>query len=142
MTARLKGRRREVARLLGRFADWAATDRAVEAVILVGSYARGAERMASDVDVVIVTSDPDRLARSDSFAPVLRGAVHLRDARWGPVRERRYRLPSGLQVEIDLAPREWLAIPLDAGTERVLRDGYRVVYDQNGRMDATGVGAR
>jgi len=56
------------------------------------------------------------------------GSRLIRSRTWGPVRERRFRLASGLIVELGIAPSSWAEIPLDAGTRRVLRDGHRVLY--------------
>ena len=108
---------------------WAAVEAAVSAVAIVGSYARGAERMGSDVDVVILSSEPDRLAEDRWFRGLFPGARLVRSMSWGPVRERRMRLRSGLQVELNYAPLSWAAIPLDAGTRRVLGDGHRIISD-------------
>jgi hypothetical protein len=108
---------------------WAAGDESVRAVALVGSYARSAERMGSDVDIMILTDEPDRLAGSEWFQGLRPGARLIRSMEWGPVRERRMRLRSGLHVELDFAPPSWAAVPLDAGTRRVLRDGCVIVYD-------------
>ena len=132
MTARLKGRRREAERLLGRLTRWGEGEPTVKVVLLVGSYARGSERLASDLDVMILSDEVDRLADSEWFPREFHGARHLRDGDWGPVRERRYRLRSGLQVELDFAPVSWAAVPLDTGTRRVLEDGHRVLYDPSG----------
>ncbi|MGO4300679.1 nucleotidyltransferase domain-containing protein [Leifsonia sp. RAF41] len=131
MTTRLKGRRREAARVMDAVARWAESSPDVRAVALVGSYARSAERMASDVDLVVLAGDPDTLADSDWFTVLEPGARLLRSMRWGPVRERRYRLPSGLIVELGVAPLSWAAVPLDRGTRRVLVDGFRLLYDDD-----------
>lgn len=134
MTARLKGRRRETDRLLADLTAWAAA-RDVHAAAVVGSYARGAERMASDVDVMILLADPDSLPASDGWFQQLSHRARLvRVARWGPVREQRYRLSSGLLVEIDLAPISWADVPLDGGTRRVLGDGHRILHDPHGTL--------
>ncbi|WP_424955735.1 nucleotidyltransferase domain-containing protein [Frigoribacterium endophyticum] len=130
MTTRLKGRRREAARVVDAVSREANVSSEIQAVALVGSYARGAERMASDVDLVLLAADPDALAASPWFVRLLPGAELVRSRRWGPVRERRYRLCSGLFVELGIAPVSWADLPLDAGTRRVLSDGHRVLYDE------------
>lgn len=134
VSARLNARRRQVSRLLVDLASWAEHQH-VHALALVGSYARGAERMASDVDVVVLT---ERLERYDVagrwFQTVRPGARLARTRAWGPVLEQRYRLRSGLLVDVGLAPPEWAQVPLDPGTARVLRDGHRVLHDPHGMV--------
>ncbi|WP_432499144.1 nucleotidyltransferase domain-containing protein [Kineococcus gypseus] len=134
MSARLKGRRRQVQRLLSDLTGWAQrTD--VHAAVLVGSYARGHERMASDVDVVLLLPDAQaHHAASGWFAQLRPGARLVRSALWGPVREQRYRLRCGLLVEIGLAPLNWADVPLDPGTRRVLADGHRILHDPYGTL--------
>lgn len=128
-TTRLKGRRREAARVIGAVAEWATASPDVRAVALVGSYARGTERMASDVDLALLCDNPDAVAGSMWFTGLEPRARLVRSRSWGPVRERRYRLRSGLVVELGFAPLSWAAVPLDPGTRRVLSDGHRVLYD-------------
>ncbi|GAB3148699.1 hypothetical protein GCM10027058_09660 [Microbacterium neimengense] len=41
----------------------------------------------------------------------------------------RLRTSSGRLLELDVTPESWLAVPLDAGTARVLGDGHLVLYD-------------
>jgi uncharacterized protein len=113
--------------------EWASGQDVVSALALVGSYAYNRPRMGSDVDLVLLTNDPDKYTRDIdwvvSFDPRAR---LIRDQKWGPLRERRVRLRSGLQVELGVAPTTWAALPLDPGTEKVLRDGCQVLYDPKG----------
>ncbi|MBJ7004713.1 nucleotidyltransferase domain-containing protein [Streptomyces sp. CRPSP2-6A1] len=48
----------EVREFLDRLTRWAATREDIAGLLLVGSYARGAARPDSDVDVVLLTADP------------------------------------------------------------------------------------
>jgi uncharacterized protein len=101
----------------------------------VGSYAYDSPRMASDVDLVLVTSDLGRHAEDlDWVAAFDRKAKLIRDQAWGPLRERRVRLRSGLQVELGVVSPTWASLPLDHGTARVLRDGYRILHDPEGLL--------
>ncbi|WP_457963949.1 nucleotidyltransferase family protein [Arthrobacter sp. D1-29] len=129
MTARLKGRRRAAQQIISDVATWAKQEDKVRAVALVGSYARGAERMASDVDLVVLSDTPRSLEDARWFEQLHPGARLIRSEVWGPVRERRFRLASGLIVELGIAPSSWADTPLDEGTRRVLSDGHRVLYD-------------
>lgn len=129
MTARLKGRRRAVARVTSEVQEWARADDRERAVALVGSYARGKEGMASDLDLVFLSDDPDSLTNASWFVALNPGAQLVRSQRWGPIQERRFRIRSGLLVELGFAPIGWAAVPLEPGTRRVLEDGHRVLFD-------------
>jgi len=129
VSARLNARRRQVTHLLVDLISWA-EHQEVHALALVGSYARGAERMASDVDVVVLTEHLEQYHPESQWFQTLRpGARLVRTAAWGPVSEQRYRLRSGLLVEVGLTSPDWARVPLDPGTARVLGDGHRVLHD-------------
>ena len=47
--------------------------------------------------------------------------------------ERRFALPSGLEVELGVAPPSWASTdPVDEGTHRVVTDNVLVLYDPKG----------
>ncbi len=131
MSARLKGRRREAEALLQRLPDWARERPDIRALGLVGSYAYGKPRMASDVDLVLLTThEPTYTADTHWISILGRRARLVRTRRWGPITERRVRLASGLHVELGIGPPSWATTdPLDPGTSRVISDGLRILYD-------------
>lgn len=59
MSARFKGRHREVERLLLDITTWARSADNIRALVLVGSYARGTARMGSDVDLIVVSDNAE-----------------------------------------------------------------------------------
>jgi predicted nucleotidyltransferase len=125
----------DVGRLLEDLTAWARARPDVDGLVLVGSSARGQARPDSDVDVVILSPAYRTLADDHDWFPGLRpGARLVRQGVWGPVLERRWRLPSGLVVELGLAAPGWASLPLDDGTARVLRDGCRVLHDPVGLL--------
>ena len=135
MSARLKGRRRHADRLLSDVTRWADAEPGIHALCLVGSFARGHEGMGSDVDVLVLLEDVDSDVGSVGwFQRLAPGSRLVRVATWGPVREQRWRLRSGLVAEIDLAPVSWAEVPLDSGTRRVLADGHRILHDPHGTL--------
>ncbi len=85
--------------------------------------------MASDVDLVILSDTPEQLDDAKWFEQIRPDARLIRSEVWGPVHERRFRLASGLVVELGIASSRWADLPLDEGTRRVLTDGHCVVYD-------------
>ena len=59
MSARFKGRRREVERLLLDITTWARSADNVHALVLVDSYARSQARMGSDVDLTVLSDSAE-----------------------------------------------------------------------------------
>jgi predicted nucleotidyltransferase len=103
----------------------------IVAVGLAGSWARGVGRADSDVDLVVLTTDPGRLLESTAwFTAFGPDAELIRCRRFGAITERRLRLPDGLVVEVGIGAPSWAATdPVDEGTRRVVHDGFRPVYD-------------
>jgi predicted nucleotidyltransferase len=130
-------RAEEVEAVLGRLVRWAGRRDGVRALALIGSWAYGAPREDSDVDVVLLTEAPsDYIEREDWLSEV--GAVRLvQTVDWGAITERRFALASGLEVELGVGSPSWASLdPLDAGTRRVASDGMRVLYDPDGLLAA------
>ena len=143
MSARLKGRRRIVVQLAFDLAAWAQANNDVEAVAVVGSWARGTAGMASDVDIVILTDRFEQLADDLTWFTRLRsGSQLIRAKAWGPLLERRFRLRAGMHVELGLVPPSWAELPLDPGTRRVLTDGHEVIFDRYELLSDAGKAAR
>jgi predicted nucleotidyltransferase len=143
VSARLKGRRRIVAQLAFDLAAWAQANDDVEAVAVVGSWARGTAGMASDVDIVILTDRFEQLAEDPTWFSWLRpGSELIRAKAWGPLLERRFRLRAGMHVELGLVPPSWAELPLEPGTRRVLADGHEVIFDRHERLSEAGKAAR
>ncbi len=104
-------------------------EEAILGLALVGSYAHGRPSMSSDVDFVVLTTNPEHYTeQTDWVSSLAERARLIRTARWGPVTERRLRLKSGLHIDIGFADPAWAAVPLDTGTRRVLARSY-VVWD-------------
>jgi uncharacterized protein len=54
----------------------------------------------------------------------------------GAVTERRFLLPSGLEVELDVGTSSWACVdPIDSGTRKVVTDGLRVLHDPEGLLE-------
>jgi predicted nucleotidyltransferase len=128
-------RSREAAAVVRRVVRWATLRPDVRAVGLAGSRARGDPRPDSDVDLVLLVDDPQAyLDAVGPVGPLGGGVVDLRTRWWGPLLERRFRLPSGLEVELGFAPVHWAAVPVDAGTRRVVADAFVVLHDPSGLL--------
>jgi hypothetical protein len=115
--------------------DMARDEPSIRAIALVGSCARGTAGPASDVDLVILVTDPERWCRrSDWFARF--GSVVLHGQRqFGDVTERRLQRTDGVEIEVGLTAPSWADTdPLDSGTARVVREGFSIVFDPDGLL--------
>lgn len=129
-------RRAQVAELLDRATRWAAARADIAGLLLAGSWARGAARPDSDVDLVVLTTVPEAYA-DDAWAAELGLGARIRTGQWGPVTEYRHRAADGLEVEIGVAHPDWARTdPVDAGTRRVVTDGTRPLHDPSGLLAA------
>ncbi|MFJ4695882.1 nucleotidyltransferase domain-containing protein [Streptomyces sp. NPDC088766] len=130
-------RRDEVRSVVRRVTGRAAGREDVVGVLLVGSWARGAGRADSDVDLVVLTAEPGRYVAEDAWGRDLALGELIRNRAWGPVTEWRYVTASGLEVEVGIGPADWARTdPVDAGTRRVVTDGARPLHDPQGLLGA------
>ncbi len=103
---------------------------------LAGSWARGAGRPDSDVDLVLLADDPARLLTSHAWHERVAVGARLVGTRdFSAVQERRLRLPDGLEVEVCVGRPSWAGTsPVDPGTHRVVSEGLRVLWDPRGLL--------
>jgi hypothetical protein len=135
LTSLPAGRREEVERLLDTVRRWAGEQVDLHAVALVGSWARGAARADSDVDVVLLTDTPAAYLDDERWIAAFGATGLVRTQEWGVVTERRMAMASGLEVEFGVTSPKWAATdPLDAGTRAVASDGLVALYDPEGLL--------
>jgi hypothetical protein len=115
---------------------WAHSQPDLAAIILVGSYARGAASEDSDVDLVILTPDVDRYLRERSWASSFGEATGWRQENYGRLTSVRVFYDGGLEVEYGFSTPDWAESPIDAGTLSVVMDGMEVLYDPQGIVAA------
>ncbi len=109
---------------------WAGSQPDLQAVALVGSYARGAARDDSDIDLVLLCDEPGRYLEDTGWVEQFGAAAHQQVEDYGKVTSLRVRYEDGREVEFGLAQPDWAAAPLDEGTRRVIIDGIQVLMDR------------
>jgi predicted nucleotidyltransferase len=122
----------EYARVTALIARWARAQDDVVGAAVVGSWARGAARMGSDIDIIVLTNQKARYLDDDHWVAMalVESAEIVRTQDWGPLTERRVRLSSGLEVEFGFVAPSWAATdPVDPGTASVVRDGCKPIED-------------
>jgi hypothetical protein len=124
----------DVERLLKSVVSWAQSADDVRAVALVGSWARGAARQGSDIDLIVLSRTPDDLVAGTSWIECVdtpNTAVGIQE--WGAIRSVRVQYASGLEVEYGIGSLGWAhTSPVDSGTRRVVSDGMVNLYDPDG----------
>lgn len=122
--------------MVERIQRWAAGRPDVVGLLLVGSYARGAARPDSDVDLVLLTTEETAYVNR-AWPRDLDFDTPLRVRSWGVLTEYRFVTESGLEAEINIGPPHWAEVhPVDPGTRRVVRDGARILYDPQNLLAA------
>jgi predicted nucleotidyltransferase len=120
----------DIRSFLDRFLQWASAEEDVQGVALVGSYARGEARSDSDVDLVLLTNQPQKYREDLKWLELFGTVVKYQTEDYGKLISVRVWYQDGREVEYGLTTPDWAALPLDAGTERVIRDGMLVLFER------------
>ncbi len=103
---------------------------------LVGSWARGTAPPDSDVDLVLVVSDPAIYLTDDTWLANFGAVRRIEREDWGLVQSRQVFYAGGPEVGFGLTARRWTAIdPVDEGTAQVVADGVRVLLNRDGDLE-------
>ena len=120
----------KVNQFLNEFTDWVQTQSDIEAVALVGSYARNTATETSDVDLVVITSQPSSYLRNLDWIQRF-GQIHQQQIEdYGKLKSIRVWYTDGCEVEYGITDESWAALPLDEGTQGVISDGMRVLFER------------
>lgn len=110
--------------------EWAEQQKDIESVIVVGSYARGTNKASSDLDLVLITSNKSEMVESQAFVNFFGDVEDKQTEYYGACTSIRVWYKNGMEVEFGIVEPSWIAVPLDSGTHKVLRDGYRIILDK------------
>ena len=120
----------DIGDFLNGFLTWASRQPDIQGIAVVGSYARGAARDDSDIDLVILTDQPhhylDEVQWIDRFGVVEK----YQTEDYGKLISIRVWYKNGPEVEYGITTPDWAALPLDAGTQRVISDGLMVLFER------------
>ena len=115
---------------LNLFVNWASAQEDVQAIALIGSYARGEARDDSDIDLVLLTQQPERYLENVKWTTRF-GVVEKHETEdYGELISIRVWYQNGVEVEYGITTPDWAALPLDAGTQEVMRGGMIVLFER------------
>ena len=112
------------------FMRWASARTDIQALALVGSFARDAATTSSDVDLVIVTDDPQKYLTHTEWTEDFGSVITKQLEDYRTLRSLRVWYKSGLEVEYGFTTPAWAQSPLDEGTRQVIEDGMRVLFER------------
>jgi streptomycin adenylyltransferase len=116
--------------------QWAEQQKQIAGVLLVGSHARGQAREDSDVDVVLLALNLERYLEDRAWVGQFGAVARVEEEDWGRVTSLRVWYAGGLEVEFSWTEPDWASLPPDPGTQRVVSDGARIVWDREGMLAA------
>jgi len=117
--------------ILDRIISWSNEDSRVKALFLVGSYARNTQKPSSDIDLVIITDKKEQLLQLDWIELFGVCKRNIREE-YGACTSIRVFYEDNTEIEYGIVNSSWLDSPLDAGTKRVLQDGYILLFGSEG----------
>jgi predicted nucleotidyltransferase len=120
--------------LLDLWVIWASAHVDVQALGLVGSYARGAAREDSDIDLVILTEQPEQYLDNVEWTKEFGVVEKYQSEDYGKLTSLRVWYENGPEVEYGISTPDWVAVPLDPGTQEVIDDGLVVLFERGKLM--------
>lgn len=115
---------------LDKFVSWGSEQADIQAIALVGSYARGAARDDSDIDLVILTDQPQKYLNAPEWIKRFGGVEKQQTEDYSKLISVRVWYQDGVEVEYGITKPDWAATPLDAGTREVILGGMIILYER------------
>lgn len=115
---------------MDQFIHWAVAQTDIIAIGLVGSHARNTAREDSDVDLVIITEEPGKFLSKTEWTEIFGAVAKQQVEDYGMLISLRVWYQTRLEVEYGLTTRAWAQVPLDEGTQAVVKDGMRVLFER------------
>lgn len=109
---------------------WASARTDIQAVALVGSFARDTATETSDVDLVIITEDPQKYLTKTAWTGAFGSVITQQVEDYGKLTSLRVWYKSGIEIEYGFTTPAWAQSPLDEGTRQVIEDGLRVLFER------------
>ena len=120
----------KVEKFLNEVVSWGSKQDLVLGISLVGSYARNTARPDSDVDLVILANNPNKLLNHSEWLSQFGEFVSKQHEDYGLVQSIRVFYQDGLEVEYGITTLEWTKTkPVDSETYKVVTDGMQILYD-------------
>ncbi|HEY3251663.1 MAG TPA: nucleotidyltransferase domain-containing protein [Ignavibacteria bacterium] len=125
--------KRKIENFLGNVKAWGIEEKNIISILLVGSYANGSAKENSDIDIIILTPNPDGYLQNRSWLDKFGKTDRIIYEEWGLVRTVRAFYRNGFEAEFNFSTEEWAKTnPVDTGTKKVMAGGYKIIIDKTG----------
>lgn len=124
----------KVEKCLSQIYTWATQNKDIHAVFLVGSHAREQASPTSDIDLVILVDDPNRYLADHLWAEKFGKIEKHQTEYYGKITSVRVYYNNGLEVEYGFTKADWINLPIDPGTKKVISKGIKVIYDPENKL--------
>jgi uncharacterized protein len=121
--------------------SWATKRGDIRAMALVGSWARGNQGQASDIDLLLLSDRADEYRHSQEWLAEIdfRGTGYRlnssESANYGVVCSRHIHLLPAAEVELTFAGCCWAQTePIDDGTRSMVKDAFQIIFDKDGML--------
>jgi predicted nucleotidyltransferase len=114
---------------------WATNQPGISGVALVGSHARGEAGPDSDIDLVLLCTDPQMFLSDTSWVQGFGEVDTHQTEDWGMVTSLRVHYQNELEVEFGMTTPQWASLPVDPGTRSVVLNGMKILTDPTGSLD-------
>jgi predicted nucleotidyltransferase len=116
--------------LVSNILAWAKEQKDVEAIGYVGSWARGTAKDDSDLDLMIISNEPDRYFKDDNWMSCFGVVKKIKNEDWGLVKTRRVNYTNDMEIEFNITNSYWAKTnPVEEGTVRPISEGLKIIYD-------------
>jgi len=112
------------------FMRWSTRRRDIRAVGLVGSYAKDHPDDTTDVDLIMITEDPEKYLTGIDWIRVFGVVITTEKIVYGKLTTLHVWYESGLEIEYGITTRDWLAEPLNKETRQVFDEGMRMLFEK------------
>ena len=119
----------EVLTLLDELIDYSNKEQVIQGILLVGSFATGDFSHSEDIDLVILTKDPQSLIKNNEWVDQFGIVQNKSTGSFGPIQGLKVKY-ADKEVDFGITSLEWTSItPLSEDTKRIIKKGAKIIFD-------------
>ena len=121
----------ELDEFLAKVTEWAESTSDIQLLALVGSHARGMARPDSDIDLIVLSDQPEQYLFDSTWANVFGKIDRNQLEDYGKISSNRIFYQDGLEVEFGFGKTDWAGDQEDAGTIQIIQNGIWILFSRD-----------